>query len=223
MTSSNRAGLLHDRRRFAATLGGAAVAMLAGRASADETTDVLAEVNAARRNLRTLVATFEQRRRLGLLATDVVSRGKMTLVLPDRLRWELFAPDSVRVWVGPQGVAYESGSAQGSSEKSAVGSLATVLEDLISVAGGDPAKLAARYRLDARRLPSGGVRIVALPTTDAGRAPVRRVQIDLERDGVVPREVVLEESDSDWVRIRFETVQRNVRVDPAQMRPPNRT
>jgi hypothetical protein len=218
-TMSN--ALPRDRRHFAGALAGAAVAVVTGLARGDETTQWLAAVKAARRDLRTLVAFFEQRRRLGLLATEVVSRGKLTLVLPDRLRWELFAPDRVCVWVGPGGVAYESGKAQGRAEKTSLGSLATVLEDLVAVSGGDPARLAARYALRAERLSSGALRITASPATTAVRGSVRRVQIDLEPDLIAPREILLEESASDWVRIRFDTVQRNVRVDPAQMRPPD--
>jgi len=219
-TPERRATLRADRRAFVTGLAGLAWAALASPARADETTSLLESIRRARKNVRTVVGSFEQRRHLGLLATDVVSRGRLLVVLPDQLRWELFPPDSVRVWVSQGTIAYESGQSRGQSDKSAVGPLSAVLEDLLAATAGDPSRLGARYELRASRLASGQTRLIATPLGDAGSPSVRRVQLDLERDQVAPHEILLEESSSDWVRIRFDAVQLNAQVDPALMRPP---
>ena len=99
-----------QRRSFlmglAACGGALSTAGVAGRARADEVGDALAEITRARASLKTLVAPFTQERSIGLLATAVKSDGEMTLVLPDRLRWELKPPDAITYWITPEGFGF---------------------------------------------------------------------------------------------------------------------
>jgi outer membrane lipoprotein-sorting protein len=95
-----------DRRDFLRNALAASGALLVpasfpAEARAGEVSEVLAQVTKARGDLKTLVGPFEQERTIGLLATAVKSAGEMTLVRPDRLRWELLPPDAVTYWVGP--------------------------------------------------------------------------------------------------------------------------
>ena len=48
-----------------------------------------ASITKARATIKTLQAPFKQTRVIGLLASEVKSKGKLTLVRPDRLRWDL--------------------------------------------------------------------------------------------------------------------------------------
>src|SRR5262245_60475948 len=89
---------------FFPALGGALA--FGGAARADEVADALADIAKARAGLQTLVGGFTQERTIGLLATAVKSEGEMTVVRPDRLRWELRPPDAIVYWIGPEGLAY---------------------------------------------------------------------------------------------------------------------
>ncbi|MEP7125371.1 MAG: outer membrane lipoprotein carrier protein LolA, partial [Byssovorax sp.] len=86
-----------DRRHFLAVVAaaGAATATLSigVPARADEVSDALAKIARARASLKTLTVPFTQERTIGLLASTVKSEGELTMVRPDKLRWELKAPD----------------------------------------------------------------------------------------------------------------------------------
>src|SRR5262245_17550511 len=79
-------------------------------ASADAVSDALADIGKSRAGLKTMVASFTQERQIGLLATAVKSEGELTLVRPDRLRWELKPPDAITYWVTPEGLAMSTGA-----------------------------------------------------------------------------------------------------------------
>ena len=106
------------RRRFLLGVVAAGGALAIGRtAHADAVSDALAEITKARASVKTLVAPFVQERTIGLLATSVKSEGEMTLVRPDRLRWELKPPDAITYWITPEGFAFATAS--GSAARSA--------------------------------------------------------------------------------------------------------
>src|SRR5689334_21970547 len=65
----------------------------------------LADIAKARKNLKSLRASFTQERKLSLLATSVKSTGELLFLAPDRLRWELAAPDDVAYFIGPEGLS----------------------------------------------------------------------------------------------------------------------
>src|SRR5262245_33349256 len=113
----NREGALFMQRRLfvmgLAACGGALA--FSGRARADEVTDALAEITRARASLKTLIAPFTQERTIGLLSTAVKSDGEMTMVLPDRLRWELKPPDAITYWITPEGFGFATAKGGGNA------------------------------------------------------------------------------------------------------------
>lgn len=198
----------------------AAIVLAAPTALADETDEVLASIAAARATIRTLVADFMQVRRIGLLATDVRSRGEMTLVCPDRLRWELLPPDAVTYWVGPQGLAFASGTARAKADRGAAGRLGSVMDDLMVVLGGDLRGLRQRYQVRAKRS-DGRVTIEARPRAET-KPVVDRLEVELARDMVTPVSMLVKESETEHVRIEFSNVRTNVPVEASKMRAPVR-
>lgn len=212
--TSRRAFLLCGTTAIASALG----PTLVRTARAQDASDLFAEIASARTGLRTLVASFEQVRRIGLLATDVVSRGKMTLVRPNRLRWELLPPDAMTYWVGPEGLAYASESSRATVDRQTAGPLGGVMGDLLLFLGGDLSTLRDRHNLIATPVEQG-VRIEARPRDKSLKRILRRLELLLAKDRVTPVHVVVEETEKDFVRIRFSAVQRNVEVEPSIMRP----
>jgi outer membrane lipoprotein-sorting protein len=207
-----------ERRSF--LLGLAAVAV-ARPARADEVADALAEITRARAGIQTLVAPFSQERTIGLLATAVKSDGEMTLVRPDRLRWELRPPDAITYWITPEGLAYATPAGGGSVGKGAVGRFGAVLGDLMTLLGGDLASLRARYELS---VPSreGGLVLLARPTADEVKKHVTSLRLAVAPDLWTVRRIEIEEVGGDRSVITFGKVLRDAKVDPARMAPPKR-
>ncbi len=205
------------RRAFLA--GAGAALFVAGRAEADDVSDALAAIAKARADLKTLVAPFSQERVIGLLASSVKSEGEMTMVRPDRLRWELKAPDDAVYWIGPEGLSYKTKEGGGSVGKAGAARFGAVLSDLLTLVGGDLERLRARYELS---IPSrdGGITLAARPKTEDVKKLVKGLELKLAPDLWSARRVVLEEASGDRSVITFGAAARDVKVDPARMVPP---
>ncbi len=210
-----------NRRSFLAATAAAAGALGIGLpARADDVSDVLAQITRARAGLKTLVATFVQERTIGLLATTVKSDGELTLVRPDRLRWELKPPDAVTYWVGPEGFAFATPNGSASAGKGAAGRFGAVLGDLLIFLGGDLEKLRGRYDLSVPSREGGGVVLVARPRADEVKKHVKRLELAAGPDLWGIKRVVIEEQSGDESVIAFTRIDRDAKVDPARMAPP---
>jgi Outer membrane lipoprotein carrier protein LolA len=202
-----------------AVLAGAAGALFGARsARADDGVEALfARVSRARSSMRTLQGPFTQVRTIGLLATDVRSTGTLTLVRPDRLRWELAPPDSVVFWMLPEGLAYRS--AQGTGHlPSATPRIAAMLDDLRTLLGGDLSHLRARWDLRVARDDASGAELAATARTPD--APLKSFQFTLAPDLVRPVRTLLVEGPHDRTAIDFGALQVDAPVDDAKMRAP---
>jgi hypothetical protein len=191
--------------------------------------DVLARIAKARFPVRTLKGPFTQTRTIGLLSTDVRSVGSLALVRPDRLRWELAAPDAVTFWVGPEGLAYRSQHGRGSMPASSA-RIAAALQDLHALLGGDLTRLAERWSLTLLRDDTSGVEIEAHALTAGPSRPsaappapptgVRAMRFALAADLVRPTHALLAEGDHDQTAIAFGDLSINAPVDDSTMHPP---
>lgn len=209
-----------DRRGFLVGLSAfAGAAVFSIEARADEVSDVLAEITKARAGLETLVGPFVQERTIGLLATSVKSNGHMTMVRPDRLRWELEPPDAITYWVGPEGFSFATPRGAANVGKAAAGRFGAVLADLMTLMGGDLEKLRARYELS---VPSknDGITLRAAPKAEDIKKIVKRLEMRCSAELWSIKEVTIEEQSGDLSVIRFGAMTRNVKVDPAKMVPP---
>ncbi len=208
------------RSVLAATAAAAGALGIGLPARADDVSDVLAQITRARAGLKTLVATFVQERTIGLLATTVKSDGELTLVRPDRLRWELKPPDAVTYWVGPEGFAFATPNGSASAGKGAAGRFGAVLGDLLIFLGGDLEKLRGRYDLSVPSREGGGVVLVARPRADEVKKHVKRLELAAGPDLWGIKRVVIEEQSGDESVIAFTRIDRDAKVDPARMAPP---
>ncbi|HEU4405025.1 MAG TPA: outer membrane lipoprotein carrier protein LolA [Polyangiaceae bacterium] len=183
---------------------------------ADAADEALRDVGRAREKLRSLACPFTQERLLGLLANKVTSRGDLTLVRPDRLRWHLEPPDEATYWLTPEGVAYRSREGGG---KASGGPFGALLGDLLVALGGDLAKLRARYAVGAERGAEGLTLTLTPKAADAAKA-LRSLRLSLAPDLLSPTRLVLEEPGDDRATITFGPATLNAPVDPARMKPP---
>jgi hypothetical protein len=219
----------HSRRGALRLFASAAVAGFAPRAALaddagaecppDRLERTLADIARARSGLRSLSGPFTQERSIGLLAAKVRSAGVVTLVRPDRLRWELAPPDDVVYWVTPEGLAYRGAGGRGrvpaGSQK-----LALALVDLRTMLGGDVAALRGRYVIRGTCRGDGTVELRAVPR-DAATAPFQELRFRLTADLVAPATATIVEGPRDRTDITFGLLVANgpvpdIAMDPAR-------
>lgn len=212
-----------QRLRRRTWLAASALALTGGwarPASADEVDDVLGRIAKARKDLKTLRVPFTQNRIIGLLASEVKSKGRLTIVTPDRLRWDLFPPDEVTYWIGPEGLAMRNEDGVTKVGKAAAGRFASVLSDLLVMIGGDPRQLRSRYDITVAK--DGDVAtLTAKPKGKDVKKHIDRLTmaVRLGKDAIVER-LAIHEKGGDQSQIRFGAHEKNVEVDPDEMRPP---
>ncbi len=210
-----------SRRQWLGLTAGLGVASLVGRrAGAEGDVDgALAEVAKARASLKTLSGPFTQERTIGLMAAKVRSSGTLTLVRPDRLRWELAPPDGVLYWIGPEGIAYQSAHGHGRMP-AAQGKLAAALDDIRTLLGGDLSQLKERYDLRVTSRGDDGISFEATPRANASGNRLDKILFSLDRDRVKPTRATLVEGPRDRTDIVFGALQRDAPVDASRVRPP---
>jgi outer membrane lipoprotein-sorting protein len=197
-------------------LFGAAATLVATRASADDLEALLADVAKARRSVRTMKASFTQERAMKLLATSIKSTGQLAYVAPDRLRWELAAPDDIIYWVGPEGLSYRTKSSQATVPTGGA-NVARALADLRALLGGDLAALRDRYVLSGSRGPEAAT--IEGTAKDPKATSVRAFTLVLDKSLLLPVKARLTEGKADTIDIAFANAAVNAPVDPATMKP----
>ena len=175
---------------------------------------LLADIAKARAGVRTMKAGFVQERKLTLLATTVKSTGELAYVDPDRLRWELYAPDDVIYFIGPEGLSYRTRSSKATVPQAGA-NVSKALADLRAILGGDLALLKDRYALTGSR----GADIEIAGVARDRSANVRGFTLALDRTLVIPLRARLLEGKTDTIDITFSGAQINIPIDPATMRP----
>ncbi len=174
----------------------------------------LADVAKARAKLTTLVGPFSQERTLKLLATKVKSTGQLWLQRPDRLRWELDAPDAVVYWVLPDALAFKTKTGTGKVQKGSAGLLAGVLGDLHVMLGGDLSQLSARWEISLIRRDEAGMVLSMTPRDPAIAKSTTRVELELVADLGAPKRVRIIEKGGDASDVVFGAMRRDVAIDP---------
>ncbi len=202
-----------------ALLAGASAWLVAGRASGADTVDsLLSRIASARAGVHSLRGPFVQTRTIGLLATEVRSTGMLTLVRPDRLRWELSPPDAITFWIGPEGLSYRDAHGQ-ARLPATTAKLSGSLDDLRTLLAGDPARLRERWDLRLVRDDASGAELEATPRAP-GTTSLQSLRFALAPDLVRPTRVVLAEGPRDRTVIEFGALVVDGPIDAESMRPP---
>jgi outer membrane lipoprotein-sorting protein len=212
--------MITRRRLLLASIAAPAVFGVPLPAYADDVSDALDRIAAARASLKTLVAPFSQVRAIGLLASEVKSTGELTLVRPDKLRWEILPPDSVTYWILPDGLYMRTASSDKAVKApNNAGKFGAVLGDILAFTGGDLKKLGDRYDLS---VPSkeGGITLVAVPRAPELKKIVSRIETKTNADLWGVSRVTIEEASGDKSVIDFGPAVRDSNVDASKMKPP---
>ncbi|MFO0587913.1 MAG: outer membrane lipoprotein carrier protein LolA [Polyangiaceae bacterium] len=195
------------------------LASISAEAAADDVSDTLSEMKKAREKLKTLVATFTQERTIGLLSSTVKSEGEMTLVRPDKLRWDLKSPDAVTYWVTPEGFAFSTANGSANVSKTSAKKFGDILNDLLVFMGGDLETLKNRYDFT---VPSkkDGVTLHAVPKTEEVKKIVKSLELTVAADLWTVKKITIEEKGGDKSVITFTKVTKDAKVEDAKMKPP---
>ncbi len=208
-----------NRRQLLALTATALVATIPSTAAADEVDDALDKITKARAKIKTLQAPFDQKRIIGLLASEVESKGKLTLVRPDRLRWDLHPPDEVTYWIGPEGLAMKNKDGVTKIGKASANKFAAVLGDLMVMLGGDMKKLRQRYDISVDET-DGKLHLVATPTVKDVKKHIAKLELYTAADASVIRTVEIHEKSGDKSIIVFGTYTKNAEVKDEDIKPP---
>lgn len=209
------------RRTFlGCVLAAAGAAALDAPAYADDVSDALAAITKARASLKNMVGSFVQERTMGLLATTVKSTGTMTMVRPDRLRWELAPPDEAVYWITPKGLSFQMPHSKGTVPKGSVESFGAVLSDLMIFLGGDLEKLRARYDVTIPKRDASGLTLVAKPKAADVAKRVKSLEMTAGPELWTVKSFTIEEPSGDQSVITFVKLERDVAVDMSRMEPP---
>jgi outer membrane lipoprotein-sorting protein len=171
--------------------------------------DVLQRIEAARQNLQTLEARFDQERQMGLFAQTLHAQGRLVVQRPDRVRWEVTTPTPGVFVVNGSRVAYRAGGSSASANQNQVGPLGAVLGDLASFLGGPLQPLERRYQLSVSSGANGATVLEAHPLTPELRNVVSTVRLQFASDLRVIQSIVMEEPGGDRTRIDVHDVQIN--------------
>ena len=177
---------------------------------------VIARQAHALATFRTLHGPFTQERTIGLLKATVRSRGIITLVRPDRLRWELLPPDDIVYWVTPEALAYKSRHGSGRIPPT-TGFMAASLQDLRALLA-DTSLLRQRY--DIVETPHEGGRTLEATPKNGAKSAFQKLTLELAPDLVRPVRATLIESARDKTQIVFGDLQLDTPIDPELMQPP---
>lgn len=207
------------RRELMFGLALSVVGLWPRRATADALDATLERIAKARNELKTLRADFVQVRTIGLLATKVKSKGRLTLVMPSRMRWDLLPPDDVTYWIGPKGLAMRNAEGVKRVGKGAAGRFAAVLGDLRTMLGGDLRTLKKRYQLSIEQQDDRSV-IVAKPKDATVKKHIKELVLVADAKKALMEKVTITEKNGDRSVITFSNAKKNQPIDERTIEPP---
>lgn len=173
---------------------------LISRADQVKLTDFLADVQAAADQVTSFSSDFTQERHLALFAKPVIFHGRLTIVRPDKLRWEFTDPvPSILVFNGGNGLRCSDQSPPVHFELASDPVMKTVAEQLWLWLGGDYSKIGKRYLMEMKGV-SG---LIITPKEKSIGEYIAAVHIDFNSETKQPAQVDIIEPGGDFTRIIF--------------------
>jgi outer membrane lipoprotein-sorting protein len=164
-------------------------------------------------SVQTVSASFVQEKRLAVFDETLVSKGRLALKKPDKLRWEYLEP-------GPAGFSLNGGKVKrwsefsGQTESQGAGqdmALKTVAEQLLAWGKVDVERLQAGFEFSL--VSSDPIILRLAPKPEALRKLIEFIQITFSPDGRHAQTVELHEKDGDFTRIQYQDVELNKPLD----------
>ncbi len=172
-----------------------------------ELTDFLARIQNASAQMQSYQADFIQEKHLQMFQQPVRFSGRLSVVRPDKLRWEFFSPAvSAIIFDGDAGLRCNEAAPAVSFSLKDDPMMAVVAEQLWLWLGGDYTALGDLYDVALE----GEDGIVVTPKSGD---MIRSVSLFFDRAGF-PREVIIRENSGDFTRITFSSQTANIALRP---------
>jgi outer membrane lipoprotein-sorting protein len=166
----------------------------------EELTAFLAEIQDASDQVRSFSSSFVQERRLALFAEPVFFHGSLTVVRPDRLRWEFTSPvPSVLIFSGERGMRCNDKAPPVHFDLGSDPIMRTVAEQLWLWLGGDYSRLDTQYLMEK----SGPSSLRITPKDEAVTEYVNAVTITFNKTSRQPEKVEITDPGGDATIISF--------------------
>jgi len=166
----------------------------------EELSSFLVEIQAASDQVRSFSSEFVQERRLALFTEPVIFHGSLTVVRPDRLRWEFTSPvPSVLIFRGEQGIRCNDKAPPAHFDLGTDPIMRTVAEQLWLWLGGDYSRLNALYLMEK----SGPTSLRIIPKNQAMLDYISSVTITFNKTSRQPEKVEIADPGGDSTIISF--------------------
>ncbi len=175
---------------------------------ADKLAALVQRVSQVQSSLTTLKARFEQRRTSRLLAEPSVSRGTFYYKAPDSIRWEYESPRPMTVLLA-SGVAITYRPAEKRAERVEVGRAQRRVFRFISAA--EPLEKLKEYFTFTFRDAGGAsnYQLELRPTAHVIKKRLKHLDIEIDRQTLLPVRVAYEETDGDGTEYSFSKIETN--------------
>jgi outer membrane lipoprotein-sorting protein len=181
-------------------LPGTGSAQPGAAAESEDLSGFIAEIQAAADQVRSFSSEFVQEKRLALFAEPVIFHGSLTVVRPDRLRWEFTSPvPSVLIFSGERGIRCSENAPPVHFDLGADPIMRTVAEQLWLWLGGDYSRLSDLYLMEK----SGPSALRITPKNKAVAEYISTVTITFSSAGRQPEKVEITEPGGDTTVIGF--------------------
>lgn len=194
------------RRLAAAVVCGAVLALgpvqpvFAGQS--EELQSFLQEIQAASDQVRSFSSAFVQERKLALFTEPVIFHGSLTVVRPDRLRWEFTSPvPSVLIFSGEKGMRCNADAPPMSFDLGSDPIMRTVAEQLWLWLGGDYSRLESLYHMEK----SGPSSLKITPKEEGVAKFISAITITFNTTSRQPEKVEIAEPGGDATVITFQS------------------
>ncbi len=166
----------------------------------EELSSFLAEIQAASDQVRSFSSDFVQERRLALFTEPVIFHGSLTVVRPDRLRWEFTSPvPSVLIFRGEKGIRCNDKAPPAHFDLGTDPIMRTVAEQLWLWLGGDYSRLNTLYLMEK----SGPTSLRIIPKNQAMLDYISSVTITFNKISRQPEMVEIADPGGDSTIISF--------------------
>ena len=188
------------------TIASLVLSLVAAPVDAERLDEILAEMQKAGNELKTLAADFEQKDYDAILEDQDVSRGKLYLEPPGRVRWEHVEPTpKVLVVRDKLGRLYNPTTGQVNEFKTNDGDSAGGFNLLVGFGSGND-EIAQNYDASLLEETSSSVVLKLVPKPDSPASIFAAIELTIDKTTWTPVRSVFREMNRDHTDIDFENV-----------------
>jgi outer membrane lipoprotein-sorting protein len=170
--------------------------------SDEELQSFLKEIQDASDEVKSFSSAFVQERRLALFTEPVIFHGSLTVVRPDKLRWEFTSPvPSVLIFSGEKGMRCNADAPPVNFDLGSDPIMRTVAEQLWLWLGGDYSRLGFLYKMEK----SGPNTLTITPKEETVTKFISSIAITFNKSNQQPENVEIAEPGGDTTTITFQS------------------